>query len=501
MNLLIFGASGDLTKRRLMPALYNLCRNKFLPRPISIIGISRTPFSDESFREKVSDDLAQFLSPEELSRAAISEFLPLLYYQSADSENPEEYGKVRAKIEQVSLEQNTGGECIYYLSVPPHLYPVIPAYLGMAGLNQEKDGWKRLVIEKPFGTDFESAKALSDELQKYFTEEQIYRIDHFLGKETVQNILVLRLANEILNDLWNCRHIERVEITAAEHIGVEKRGKFYDDTGVVRDMVQNHLLQVLAMVALEPPTALEGESLGYEILKVFKSLRHVEENEIADRAVFGQYTRSNVRGEILPAYREEPDVPVDSRTATFAAFKINIDNSRWYNVPFYLRVGKRLPTRVTEVVLYFKKAPHPAFLRYADLKGSQNQLILRIQPDEGVLLKMGMKLPGEGFHLKTVNMDFHYSELTDHYVPEAYERLLYDCMKGDRTLYAHEAAVEECWKFIDPYLRFKEREGRVYGYPAGTWGPKAAGEFIRRDGFDWRYPCRNLASDGEYCEL
>lgn len=501
MNLLIFGASGDLTRRKLMPALYNLCRNKLLPRPISIIGIARTSFSDESFRKKVRDDLDEFIPVEERDQAAVNEFLPLLYYQSADSENPGEYGKVRTKIEQVSREQNTGRECIYYLSVPPHLYPVIPACLAEAGLNQEKDGWKRLVIEKPFGTDLASAKALSNELLKFFSENQLFRIDHFLGKETVQNILVLRLANEVLNDLWNCRHIERVEITAAEHVGVEKRGKFYDETGVVRDMVQNHLLQVLAMVALEPPIALEGEALGYEVLKVFKSLRHVEEDEIGSRVVFGQYTQSSVRGEILPAYREEPDVPSDSKTATFAVFKINIDNSRWYNVPFYLRVGKRLPTRVTEVVLYFKKAPHPAFLRYADLKGSQNQLILRIQPDEGVLLKMAMKLPGEGFQLKTVNMDFHYSELTNLYIPEAYERLLYDCMKGDHTLYAHEAAVEECWKFIDPYLQFKERRGRVYGYPAGTWGPKAAEEFIHRDGFEWRYPCRNLTSDDEYCEL
>jgi glucose-6-phosphate 1-dehydrogenase len=381
------------------------------------------------------------------------------------------------------------------------MYGIIPEYLAAHGLNNEEKGWKRLVIEKPFGYSLDSARELNTKVLRYFREGQVYRIDHYLGKETVQNILVFRFANEIMDTLWNYQHIDFVEISCAEYIGVENRGGYYDQTGAVRDMVQNHLLQLLAMIALEPPVAFDADSVRYETLKVFKSLRRLKAGNIPKNAVFGQYLSSVVKGEKVKGYREEDGVPDDSRTETFAAFRIFLDNSRWFKVPFYLRVGKRLPTRVTEVVIHFKKTPHPAFGVRTGLHGEQNQLIIRIQPDEGILMKFGMKEPGAGFNVKNVNMDFHYKEVSGLHMPESYERLLLDAMMGDATLYIRGDAVEECWKFIDPYIGHKEKEAKIFGYPAGTWGPQEADGLIGRDRRVWRYPCKNLVNDGEFCEL
>jgi glucose-6-phosphate 1-dehydrogenase len=499
--LVIFGASGDLTKRKLVPALFSIFRQGFLPKNFAILGVSRTEMGDAEFRSVIKEAMARFVGEGSESDPKAGEFRSLLYYQAIDTVNAEDYAKVRDKISEVSKKHNIAGNCIFYLSTPPSLYGKIPKYLAGVGLNSEDDGWKRLIIEKPFGYDLESARALNQKMLSCFREHQVYRIDHFLGKETVQNILVFRFANEILDVLWNHRHIDHVEITSAEHIGVEGRGGYYDKSGVVRDMVQNHLLQALAMVAIEPPLSFDSESVRYETLKVFKSLRRQKSSEIPLHAVFGQYTGSTVKGKKVPPYREERGVSPDSRTDTFAAFKIYVDNSRWYDVPFYLRVGKRLPTRVTEVVLHFKKTPHPAFGIKTGMGAETNQLIIRVQPDEGILLKFGMKLPGAGFDVKTVNMDFHYKDLSDVRVPEPYERLLLDCIQGDATLYAHRDAVEECWKFVDPYIDYKENDASIFGYPAGTWGPKEAFSFIERDGRLWRYPCKNLANDGEYCEL
>ena len=332
----------------------------------------------------------------------------------------------------------------------------------------------------------------------YFNEEQIYRIDHYLGKETVQNMLVTRFSNGILEPLWNRRYIERVEITSAESLGVESRGGYYDQSGALRDMLQNHLLQLVGFVAMEPPVVIEADAIRNEIMKVFQSIRPIKENEVKDFVIRGQYIESKIKNEMVKGYRQEKGVNPNSRTETFVGLKFFIDNWRWSGVPFYIRTGKKLPTRVTEIVIQFKSVPHHLF---NDDNEGKNQLIIRIQPDEGILLKIGMKTPGAGFKVKTVNMDFHYSDLADIHVPAAYERLLLDCMQGDATLYARGDSVEEAWKFVQPILNAWQNHNDipVFGYPAGTWGPEDSDKLIPGEG--WRYPCKNLTDDGLYCEL
>ena len=337
---------------------------------------------------------------------------------------------------------------------------------------------------------------------QYFDEEQIYRIDHYLGKETVQNLLVTRFSNGIFEPLWNRNYIHHVEITASESIGVEDRGGYYETSGALRDMLQNHLMQLVGLVAMEPPTNIEAQSIRNETLKVFESLRPIKKEEVAKYAIRGQYLAANVRGEEQKGYREEQGVDPDSRTETYAAVKFYIDNWRWGGVPFYIRSGKRLPTRVAEIVVYFKETPHRLFADECEMNDNYNQLILRIQPDAGVLMKFGLKVPGAGFKAETVNMDFHYSELSDAYLPSAYERLLLDSMRGDATLFTRGDAVEKAWEFVAPILDAWENDPSVplYGYPSGTWGPETADALV--EGVEgWRYPCRNLADDGKYCEL
>ena len=331
------------------------------------------------------------------------------------------------------------------------MYGIIPQNLAAVGLNKQDDGWKRLIIEKPFGYDLQSALKLKDELLKDWTEEQIYRIDHYLGKETVQNLLVTRFSNGIFEPLWNRNYINHVEITSAESIGVEKRGGYYESSGALRDMVQNHLLQVVGLTAMESPSSLEPIAIRNEILKVFQSLRPIKKEDVKNVAIRGQYLSSKIKGEHVPGYREEEGVKPESVTETYAALKFYIDNWRWGGVPFYIRTGKRLPTRVTEVVIHFKPTPHFLFSQN-DVCQSCNQLVIRIQPDEGILLKFGMKTPGAGFDVQNVNMDFHYSDLSNQRIPSAYERLLYDTMKGDSTLFARTEEVLEAWKFLTPVI-------------------------------------------------
>jgi glucose-6-phosphate 1-dehydrogenase len=362
--------------------------------------------------------------------------------------------------------------------------------------------WKKLIVEKPFGYDLESAKQLNKKLQEYFDEDQIYRIDHYLGKETVQNVFVTRFANGIFEPLWNRNYVHHVEITGVENIGVESRGGYYDSSGALRDMLQNHLLQITGLIAMEPPSSFESDSIRNEIIKVFQSFRPLDEKDINNSIIRGQYLSSKITGETIPGYREEKGVPPASKTETYVALKLFIDNWRWGGVPFYIRTGKRLPTRVTEVVIHFKPTPHYLFARKS-LEDGCNQLIIRIQPDEGILLKFGMKVPGSGFNVQNVNMDFHYSDLMNTYLPSAYERLLYDCMIGDSTLYQRGDAVEAAWKFVDPVLKAwrDDTDIPLYGYSAGTWGPDNADNIIEDGKFKWRYPCKNLVNDGLYCEL
>ncbi|MFN8258174.1 MAG: glucose-6-phosphate dehydrogenase [Bacteroidales bacterium] len=496
----IFGASGDLAKRKLIPALYSLYVQKLLPEKFVVLGVSRSDISDENFRISMSKAIDEFREIDDLS--AKPEFISKIFYHSIDTAKREDYQSLRVRLEELDSKYQTGGNIVFYLSTPPSLYGVIPEYLAFYNLNKENDGWKRLIIEKPFGYDLKSATELKNQLLRDWKEEQIYRIDHYLGKETVQNLLVTRFSNGIFEPLWNRNYIHHVEITSAESIGVEKRGGYYESSGALRDMVQNHLLQVAAITAMEPPASLEPQAIRNEILKVFQSLRPFSDQDVVNGTIRGQYLSSTIKGEKLPGYREEEGVSPESTTETYAALKFYIDNWRWGGVPFYIRSGKRLPTRVSEIVIHFRPTPHYLFSGVND-NFISNQLIIRIQPDEGILLKFGMKTPGAGFEVKTVNMDFHYSDLSDVRIPSAYERLIFDSIKGDATLFARTEEVIEAWKFLDPVLNAWKNDKNIplYGYPAGSWGPEKADELIEDKNLAWRYPCKNLSDDGIYCEL
>ena len=497
--LVIFGASGDLTHRKLLPAIFSLFKQGLLAENWAVVGVGRTQYSDEEYREIVSKDFGNSAETKDFTSEQKSDFLGRLFFTSLDTSSAQEYASLAKKLEEVGSEKSIEANYLFYLSTPPSLYSIIPICLAEHGLNNEENGWRRLIVEKPFGYDPKSANELNKTIRYHFKEKQIYRIDHYLGKETVQNLLVFRFSNEIFEPLWSRKYLDYVEITSAESLGVEKRGGYYDQSGAVRDMLQNHLLQVLAMVAMEPPSHFDARAVRNETLKVFQSLRPLDPETISENVILGQYTSSQVKGKEQAGYREEEGVQKDSRTETYVALKANIDNYRWSGVPFYIRTGKMLPTRVTEVVLHYKKIPNKLF--GIDPKAvTSNQLILRIQPDEGIQLSFGMKEPGSGFKAKKVTMDFHYSDLSNTHVPSAYERLILDCLHGDATLYARGDAVEACWDYIDPILKFKE-EAQLFGYPAGTWGPKEADDLLSKNDYEWRFPCKNLTNDQNYCEL
>lgn len=500
--LVIFGASGDLTARKLIPAVFHLFLKNYLPENYAILGVSRTEFTDEAYRQKVVFENPHLINQKGANDESLKKFSNLIHYEPIDTTDAAEYEKLKNRILKVNKAHETASNAIFYLSVPPSMYGVIPKYLAQAGLNKEEKGWTRLIIEKPFGYDLESARALNKSLLEDYKEDQIYRIDHYLGKETVQNLLVTRFANSIFEPLWNRNYIHRVEITSAESVGVEKRGGYYDGSGALRDMIQNHLLQLVSLVAMEPPARSDANSIRNEKLKVFQSIKPLTDEDIRKNVIRGQYLESKINGEPVLGYRQEPGVNPESRTETFAALKFYIDNWRWEGVPFYIRSGKKLPTRVSEVVIHFKPTHHHIFKNDKKVN-KQNMLILRIQPDEGILLKFGMKIPGAGFNVEQVNMDFLYSDLTDAYVPDAYERLLLDCMQGDATLYARGDSVEAAWEFIDPILKAWKDDPNlpIYGYPAGAWGPEHVDDLIEGDHMSWRNPCKNLSEDGLFCEL
>ncbi|MRR18902.1 glucose-6-phosphate dehydrogenase [bacterium] len=497
--IVIFGGRGDLAMRKIVPAIYALHKQGLLPERYAVLATGRSKVSDDAYRGEVENALKEAKA---IDGESGKEFLSSFYYADLDPSVLSDYNRLPDKLEVIRHKTRTGGNTLFYLSLPPDLYNVIPRYLALQGLNNEGDGWKRMIIEKPFGYDYESALILNKNILENWSEDQIFRIDHYLGKETVQNILVTRFSNGIFEPLWNRNYVHHVEITSSESLGVEMRGAYYEKAGALRDMVQNHLLHLVGFIAMEPPSSIGSTSIRNELVKVFESLRPIKREEVGSIAIRGQYTGSHVRGELLKGYREEQNVDPASVTETFAALKFYIDNWRWGGVPFYIRTGKRLPTRVTEAVIHFKSTPHYLF---SGKSGCQecNQLIIRIQPDEGILLKFGVKIPGSGFKVKNVNMDFHYSDLSAGRIPDAYERLLYDCMKGDSTLYTRSDAVLAAWKFLDPILKAwnSEHEVPIYGYPAGTWGPENADDLIEEPELTWRYPCKNLADDGVYCEL
>ena len=501
--LVIFGASGDLAWRKLMPALYTLHQQKLLPETFKVLGVGRMTMTDDTFRAKTIDGLSQFVPKSKYSDEDARNFATNLHFQSMDTSEVNDYAELKTRLETLSDSLACEANYLFYYATPPLMYTTITHHLKAHNLTCQDSGWKRVIIEKPYGHDLASALELTKELSQAFAEDQIYRIDHYLGKETVQNILVTRFSNSIFEPLWNHNYIKYVEITSSEALGVGSRAGYYDTAGAMRDMVQNHLLQLLAIVAMEPPTTADGNAIRDEMVKVFQSLRKIKEEEVPQFVVRGQYTESQIHGETIKAYRQEDGIAPNSKTETYMAMACYIDNWRWSGVPFYIRTGKRLPTQVTEIVIHFKANPHRIFAQKDGLTDAGNQLIIRIQPDEGLLLKIGMKVPGAGFQVDKVGLDFHYSSLTDHYIPQAYERLLCDCIQGDSTLFQRNDAVEATWKFVQPIINAfaNPRKNPIYGYAAGTWGPERANQLLAKDGFEWRYPCKNLASDGVYCEL
>ena len=500
---IIFGASGDLTIRKLIPAIFKLYKGKLLKESqFIVLGVSRTELSDDQFRKKIVD--SDFLNMEGSDSELVERFSKMTFYHPLNTSEIESYISLKGRLDQLCEAYHLPHNFLFYLSTPPSLFEIIARGLSEFELNDQKDGtFKRLIIEKPFGYDLKSSQELNKNLHTCFEEDQIFRIDHYLGKETVQNLLVTRFSNSIFEPLWNRNYVHHIEITASEKVGVGNRGGYYETSGALRDMIQNHLFNLLAMVAMEPPVNMEAQSIRNETIKVFQSVRRFTKEDISKNIIRGQYISAHIGKKKVNGYREEPGVDNNSQTETYVAMKAFIDNWRWSGVPFYIRTGKCLPTRVTEIVVHFKSTPQYLFKNKYENVDKDNILVLRIQPDEGILLKFGIKTPGTGFETKSVNMDFHYSDYADIYIPEAYERLLLDAVHGDATLYPRSDSVEEAWKIVDPILKEwkTNKEIKLYGYPAGTWGPENADEIIEGKENQWRYPCKNLSNDGIYCEL
>ncbi len=488
--IIIFGASGDLTQRKLVPALYSLAAQNLLAGGFSVLGTGRTPLTDESFRTEMRDAVHRFSDSGPLDTTLWESFAAGLFYTPTDTKKPETYDSLKESLATIGRERGTAGNRLFYLSTPPSLYADVIRLLGASGLNRAPDGgWTRIVIEKPFGHDLQTARALNREVLQVFTEDQVYRIDHYLGKETVQNIMVLRFANGIFEPIWNRRYVDHVQITAAESLGVEDRGGYYEQAGAYRDMIENHLFQVLAHVAMEPVAAMEANAVRDEKTKVVHAIRPIMPEEVSQFVVRGQYGEGVEGGEPVKGYRQEKGVNPDSSTETYAAVKLFIDNWRWAEVPFYLRSGKRLPKRVTEVAIQFRRAPHLLFKHAAGGRLEPNSLVLRIQPDEGISLNFNAKMPGQAINIRTVKMDFQYGTSFGKKVPEAYERLLLDAMLGDSTLFARGDMVEVSWELAMPILEaWRQPASNFPNYEAGTWGPKEADELIERDGRRWRRP-------------
>ena len=483
-TMVIFGASGDLTRRKLVPALYSLAQQSLLPGGFSIVGAARTPMSNEEFRAKMKEAVHHFLDPGQVDSQVLENCAAGMFYTPTDVKDPASFKRLSELLSDLDQKRGTSGNRLFYFATPPTLYAPLTQLLGSVGLNRSS-GWTRVIIEKPFGHDLESMQVLNKQVLEVFREEQVYRIDHYLGKETVQNILVLRFANGIFEPLWNRRYIDHVQITAAESLGVENRGGYYDQAGVLRDMIQNHLLQIFTLVAMEPPVSLEADAVRDEKTKVMQAVRPIESQHMDQFAVRGQYAAGAVNGQPVKGYREEKNVNPDSNTETYAAIKLLVDNWRWADVPFYLRSAKCLPKRVTEVAVQFRRAPHLLFKDSEPLQ--PNSLTLRIQPDAGITLRFGAKLPGQAIQVRTVNMDFRYGTSFGKKSPDAYERLLLDAMLGDSTLFARGDMVEISWRLLMPVLEAWQKPADHFpNYESGSWGPRESDEFMQREGRRWR---------------
>jgi glucose-6-phosphate 1-dehydrogenase len=497
-QMVIFGGSGDLARRKLIPALYMLHKGSKLDEVFKIVATGRSEISTDDFIIRADDALKTFINKGDYDKAEAEAFLKRISYFVADPEINDDMLKLAQYLNKLDPD-NIDRKTLFYLATPPSLYGVIPGNLKNAGLVSP---FSRIIVEKPFGYDLSSAVKMNDVLRDVFSEKQIFRIDHFLGKETVQNILALRFANGIFEPLWNRNYIDRVEITAVENMGIVDRGAFYDKAGALRDMVQNHLIQLLALVAMEPPIAFNEKEFRNEVVKVYRSLRPLTPEEIAKNVIRGQYIESYIKkGERVLSYREERNVEKGSMTETFLAMKVNISNWRWEGVPFYIRTGKQMPTKVTEIVIHFKPTPHKLFSTRSDCP-EQNQLIIRLQPNEGAVLKFDVKTPGSGFEIKQVPMEFTYDKLGGVQSGDAYSKLIEDCLNGETVLFTRSDAVEASWTYFDPILKHWELNENfpLYGYPAGTWGPVESDSIIE-GGKCWSNPCKNLTDTDKYCEL
>jgi len=490
--LVIFGASGDLTQRKLIPALYSLAHDGLLPAGQTIIGFARPDFTDDAWRMAMREACDKFARTRPVDEAVWENFAKGLFYVQGDFSDSEAYLRLNKKLQECDKARGTGGRRIYYLAVPPNFFPVISEFLGAEKMvtDPERGGpFTRVIIEKPFGHDLQSARELNRVAVTTFRERQVFRIDHYLGKETVQNLLVLRFANGIFEPFWNRQYIDHVQFTVAETVGVEKRGGYFETAGITRDIIQNHMLQLVSLIGMEPPVAYEPDAVRDEKVKVLRALREFPRGHEGDSAVRGQYTDGSVLGEKAPAYRKEPNVNPESKVETYAAMKLYIDNWRWADVPFYVRAGKRLPKRVTDISIHFRSAPYPLFNKMSTLRMQSNVLAIRIQPDEGISLKFDSKVPGPTVRTAPVTMEFRYATSFGAEPPEAYERLLLETMLGDSTLFARRDEVETAWAWLDPLLAAWAAEpGPPEPYPAGTWGPEAADKLIERDGRKWRRP-------------
>ncbi len=486
--MVIFGATGDLSGRKLLPALYNLAKQRSLPAGFAVVGAAMNEMTDDAFRKHASDKIHEFSRTQPIDERVLGAFLSAVSYVKVDFAQLADFKSLAQRLQQLDDANHIPGNRLFYCATPPPTYQTIALQLQASGLNKGP-GFHRIVVEKPFGSDLQSARELTQTLQKVFAEDAVYRIDHYLGKETVQNILAFRFANSIFEPVWNTNLIDSVQITVAEEIGIEQRGAYYDKAGAMRDIIQNHGLQLVTLTAMEPPLAFDAGAVRDEKVKVLRSIRPLIGEDIEQSTVRGQYTSGWVLGEQVPAYRGEKNVAPDSQTETFAALRIFVDNWRWAGVPFYIRAGKRMPKRVTEIRVQFKRPPHLTFGREAMKEVDPNAITLRIQPEEGISLKFGAKVPSAGLRIRSVTMDFEYVTSFLVEAPEAYERLLLDCMIGDPTLFTRADEVEAAWTLIDP-IENAWRNGRppLQTYAAGSWGPDAAAKLLQADGREWHRP-------------
>ncbi len=488
-SVILFGASGDLAKRKVIPAMYDLAQHNSLGERYAIIGFARTQMTDESFRTTIGEAAKTISEVGPIDPAKWNDFSSNLYYSAGEYGDLNSYAQLAKRLAEIDKEKKLGGNRLFYLSTPPEVYPDIVEQLGRAGLAKPSNpnSWVRIIIEKPFGRDLASARELNKIVLDVFEEKQVYRIDHYLGKDTVQNLLVLRFGNGIFEPLWNRNYVDHVQITAAETLGVERRGGFYETAGALRDMIQSHVLQLTSLTAVEPPASFDATAVRNEKLKVLQSIRPFNLEMVAQSVVRGQYAPGSVNGAKVAGYRDELGVNPNSRTETFVAMKVLIDNWRWAGVPFYLRTGKRLAKRTTEIMIQFRCAPHIVF---REREVEPNRLVLNIQPDEGISVSFGAKRPGTEMSIGNVTMNFSYREAFGGASRSAYATLVNDCLRGDATLFDRGDSVEAAWSLVDPILDVwsAARTGKVPTYPAGTWGPKESDQLLERDDRQWYNP-------------